>query len=298
MKFKLLIAALLLFSGINAQIANDTIGFTDKTDTLYASPNGGFVSGKNGYGDREKLQVYFPAAKPYSIIGCIFLTGFKSSPSLNPDSKACVKVKRFDATSTTTAPFSVGPKETKDSVFINFNNINTSPNIENSITTVLYTNPILVSSGYTIGINFDSLAVEDSLALYTTKDDSAFIYGRSWEFWNNRYQRIADTWGLNVDLGIFPIIDTLLTGIQILPTIKASVFPLPAKELVTINLQESIENASILILDMQGRLVLAEDHSQNQSVFQINTSAFTSGKYIIRINGKEKMAVAPLIIMH
>jgi hypothetical protein len=298
MKFKLLIAALLLFSGINAQIANDTIGFTDKTDTLYASPNGGYVSGKNGYGDREKLQVYFPAPKPYSIIGCLFLTGYKSSPTTNPNSKACIKVKRFDATSITTAPFSVGPKETKDSVFVNFNNINTSSNLENSITSVLYANPILVNTGYTIGINFDSLAVEDSLALYTTKDDSASIYGRSWEFWNNRYQRIADTWGLNVDLGIFPIIDTLLTGIKILPTVKASIFPLPANDYITISLQESIENASILILDMQGRLVFSQDHLQNESVFQINTSSLSSGKYIIRINGKEKMAVAPLIIMH
>jgi len=298
MKFKLLLAALLLFSGINAQIANDTIGFTDKTDTLYASPNGGYVSGKNGYGDREKLQVYFPAPKPYSIIGCIFLTGFKSPTSTNPNSKACIKVKRFDATSITTAPFSVGPKETKDSVFINFNSINTGSNIESSSTTALFNNPILVNTGFTIGINFDSLAVEDSLALYTTKDDSAFIYGRSWEFWNNRYQRIADTWGLNVDLGIFPIIDTLLTGIKILPTINSSVFPIPANDLITIDLQESIENATIMILDMQGKLVFSQNYLQNQSNFQINTSDLSSGKYIIRINGKEKMAVAPLIIMH
>jgi len=298
MKFKLLIVVLLLFSGINAQIANDTIGFTQKTDTLYASPNGGYVSGKNGYGDREKIQVYFPAPKPYSIIGCIFLTGYKSPTSTNPNSKACIKVKRFDATSTANAPFSVGPKETKDSVFINFNSINSGPDFESSITTTLFTNPILVNSGYSIGVNFDSLAVEDSLALYTTRDDSAKIYGRSWEFWNNRYQRIADTWGLNIDFGIFPIIDTLLTGIKILPIIKACVFPIPANDLVTINLQENIHEASILIIDMQGKVAFKQNYKQSHSTFQINASEMAAGKYIIRINGKEKMAVAPLVIMH
>jgi hypothetical protein len=298
MKFKSLLIALLIFSAAKAQIVNDTIGYSTKFDTLYESPNGGFVSGKNGYGDREKLQIYFPAPKPYSIIGCIFLTGFKSPPSTNSNSKACIKVKRFDATSITTAPFSVGPKETKDSVFIAFNSINSGPNLESSITTTLFPNPILVNSGYSIGINFDSLAVEDSLALYTTQDDSALIYGRSWELWNNRYQRIADTWGLNVDLGIFPIIDTLLTGIKILPTINASIFPIPANDLITINLQENLDNATLLIFDMQGKLVFSQDYLNNQSVFQINTTTLSSGKYIIRINGKEKMAVAPLIIMH
>jgi len=78
MKFKSLLIALLIFSAAKAQIVNDTIGYSTKFDTLYESPNGGFVSGKNGYGDREKLQIYFPAPKPYSIIGCIFLTGFNS----------------------------------------------------------------------------------------------------------------------------------------------------------------------------------------------------------------------------
>ena len=298
MKYKLLIALFLFFSGIKAQIANDTIGFTDKADTLYASPNGGFVSGKNGYGDREKLQVYFPAPKPYSIIGCIFLTGYKSATSLNPNSRACLKVKRFDATTTTTAPFAIGPKETKDSVFVNFNAINSGATIGNSVTSLFFSNPILVNTGYTIGLNFDSLAVEDSLALYTTRDDSAKVYGRSWEFWNNRYQRIADTWGLNIDLGIFPIIDTLLTGIEILPSIQSKVFPLPANDYITISLEESIENASILILDMQGKMVYSQMNIQKSNVFQVNTAAMPSGKYIIRINGKEKMAVAPLIIIH
>jgi hypothetical protein len=298
MKCTLFIVALLLFSEIDAQLANDTIGFTNKTDTLYSSPNGGYVSGINGYGDREKLQVYFPAPKPYSILGCIFLTGFKSQTAPQPDSKVCIKVKRFDATSTTVAPFSVGPKETKDSIFVNFNAINSGISPENSATTVFFNSPILVNTGYTVGLNFDSLAVEDSLALYTTRDDSAIVYGRSWEFWNNRYQRIADTWGLNIDLGIFPIIDTLLTGIKILPTIETRVFPLPANDFINIQLQENIPNAFISIIDMQGKLVYTDNFLQNAPFFQVNTASIPSGKYVIRINGKEKMALAPLIIIH
>jgi len=297
MKFQSLLAALILVSSLSAQIANDTIGYTIKTDTLFASPNGGFVSGNNGYGDTEKLQVYFPT-KPYSVIGFILATGYKSASVANPSSKACIKVKRFDSTPTTNAPFFLGPKETKDSLFIGFDAINTAPDFENSLTTAFFSNPILINSAYSIGVNFDSLAVEDTLAIYTTRDDSALIYGRSWEFWNNRYQRIGDTWGLNIDLGVFPIIDTLLTGIKILPTLKATVFPLPASDFITIQLQENMSDASLLIIDMQGRAVFANSFIGNQSIFQINTTHLTSGKYIIRINGKEKMAVAPLIILH
>jgi hypothetical protein len=291
-----LIAAFFFFSTINAQIANDTVGYTSKADTLYSSPNGGFVSGVNGYGDREKLQVYIPV-RPFSIIGYIFATGFKSAPSANPSSRVCLKVKRFDATSTPTAPFSIGPKETKDSVFIPFNSITAAAEFENSLNSGVFSNPILINSSYTIGLNFDSLAAQDTLAVYTTPDDSALIYGRSWELWNNRYQRIGDTWGLNVDLAIFPIIDTLLNGIKILPLVESNVFPVPATELVTVSLLENIGKASVMVLDMTGKMVHYQILEDNITHFQINTSSFRSGKYIIRINGKERMSVSPLLII-
>jgi hypothetical protein len=299
-----LFLAFLVFSQ-NTIAQTDTIFnfFQSNGATLIASPNGGYVSGTNGYGDSEKLQAFFPL-RSESVLGAFIWFGAKTYNSLDIQSRLCLKVKTFDTTETNTAPFFRGITNTIDSTWISMADVDTGLAFPNGLQYYSFSAPILVNSFYAIGLNFDSLARDssgillDSVALFNSAIDSVSAVGMSWEKWNGNYKRIVDTWGFDLDFAIFPVIDTTLNSFNRIDIERLSIYPNPCAQSFHFNIPENKKHLSISIMSIDGRSMYNAVLPENQTACEINTTSYPTGYYVVKIQNESWVSVSPLIISH
>lgn len=275
--------------------------FNPMGETLIESPNGGFLSGSNGFQDSEKLQSFFPSGN-YSILGLLVWNGYVVNNSQDTTSVVSFKIRDLDTTATSTFPFFRGPGETIDSVNIRIENLEESSSFENGLNYVAFNSPVLVTSPYLAGFNLDGLyrneagEVIDSFAVRSTAIDSAQLAGFSWEKWNGVYKRIIDSWGVDVDFAIFPVIDTNLDKLSNLKMNSLTAYPNPCKDYVTVLLEENGKYESALLVNMNGQIVGQYDIDGISGDYTISLPDLSSGLYTIRLIGKMNYAVSPIII--
>jgi hypothetical protein len=167
-----------------------------------------------------------------------------------------------------------------------------------------FDSPVLVNSFYAIGLNFDSLARDtsgsllDSVALFNSAKDSVSAVGMSWEKWNGNYKRIVDTWGFDLSFAIFPIIDTTLNSLNKIDIEHLSIYPNPCAQSFRFNIPENKKHLSISIMGIGGQLVYNAALPENLSVFELNTTTFPMGYYVVKIQNESWMSVSPVIITH
>ena len=286
-------------------IATDTVRsfFQTSGATLIQSPNGGYVSGTNGYGDSEKLQAFFPG-RSYSVLGTFVWTGKKVFTSGDSTSRVCLKVKNFDTTSINVYPFVKGIGSTLDSAWFSLADSTTAVSFEAGLKYYPFASPVLINSFYTVGISFDSLARDeagnllDSVAIFSSAMDSVSTPFMSWEKWEGNYKRIADTWGFDIDLAFFPVIDSTLNGSHILETALLTPFPNPANTRISLAIPLSQKHLSARIYSLNGKLVSSPELKENQSNQEIDTADLPNGVYYIRIQNASWMGIAPVIVQH
>ncbi len=296
--------AFLVFSQ-NAIAQTDTIidFFQSNGATLIASPNGGYVSGTNGYGDSEKLQAFYPL-RSESVLGAFIWFGSKTYNSLDLQSRLCLKVKTVDTSETNTAPFFRGITNTVDSTWISMADVDTGLTFPNGLHYFSFNAPVLVNSFYAMGLNFDSLARDtsgnllDSVAVFNSAKDSVSAVGMSWEKWNGNYKRIIDTWGFDLSFAIFPVIDTTLNSLNKIEMERLIIYPNPCSQSFHFNIPENRKHLSISIMSIEGRLIYTAVLPENQTVFELNTTSLPTGYYIVKIQNERWMGFSPLIISH
>ncbi|MFM2286404.1 MAG: hypothetical protein RLZZ543_1901 [Bacteroidota bacterium] len=303
---RLFLLLLIISVSVNAQgIATDTVidFFNSNGATLIASPNGGYMSGTNGYGDSEKLQAFFPL-RSYSLLGAFVWTGKKTWNSGDLNSRICLKVKAFDTTSTSTYPYFKGISNTLDSVYVSLSDIDTGSSFANNLQYIAFDTPVLVNSFYAVGINFDSLSRDssghliDSIAIYSTAMDSASIEDMSWEKWNGDYKRISDTWGFNADFAIFPVIDTTLTAIEKTQLERILIYPNPTADKLNIKLPNGFDSFMLSVYAINGQLVLEKAISSENAILTMDVSELMNGFYTLRLKNERWTGVSPIIIQH
>lgn len=304
--FRFLLFLLIVSVSGNAQgIATDTVidFFNSNGATLIASPNGGYMSGTNGYGDSEKLQAFFPL-RSYSVLGAFIWTGKKTWNSGDINSRICLKVKSFDTTSTSTYPYFKGISSTLDSVYVSLSDIDTGSSFTNNLQYIAFNTPVLVNSFYAIGINFDSLSRDnsgqliDSIAIYSSAMDSVSIEDMSWEKWNGDYKRISDTWGFNADFAIFPVIDTTLNAIEKSQFERLSIYPNPTADKLNIKLPKGNESFTLSVYSINGQLVLEKAVSAGSTILTVDVCELMNGFYTVRLKNERWTGVSPVIIQH
>ncbi len=288
-----------------AQTATDTINdfFQVNGATLIESPNGGYVSGTNGYKDSEKLQAFFPY-KSYSILGAFVWTGKKVFNSANSNSRICLKVKNFDTTTVSTFPFMKGIGSTIDSAWYALSESNPVLSFDAGLKYYPFSSPILINSFYALGISFDSLAQDsegnllDSIAIFSSAMDSVSFPNMSWEKWNGNYKRIADTWGFDIDLALFPVIDSTLNFNEKIMSQEIAVYPNPANQTLSFSIPSNQKNLVLSVYSMDGKLVINKNCFDLLSTQTIDTTPFTNGIYFLRIQNEHWIGLAPFTISH
>lgn len=261
-----------------------TAFFQGSTISLYTSTNGGFVTGNNGFGDSEKLQLY-NHFENYSIIGAWVWFGAKTYTSGSVESGIEVIVVHTDSTASSFPPFLRGPSDSiLGSQFYPINDIIASDFPWLGLNYIEFDSPVLIRDGYALGVRFTSLADGDTLGIISSADGEPNQARRSWEQWDGIYGTILDNWGLNIDMAIFPIVDCELNSIKDIHQNAIQVFPNPAVDVIQLKLPYS-GTFAYSIFDASGKsmthgMILGTDESA-----QIDVSGFKSGSYTLFLQG-------------
>lgn len=300
MRYFLFLGFVVFSHYINAQTDTIIDFFQSTGATLIESPNGGYVSGTNGYGDSEKLQAFYPLQSE-SVLGAFIWFGSKTYNSLDIQSRLCLKVKTIDTSETNTAPFFRGITNTIDSTWISMADVDTGLTFPNGLQYFSFSSPVLVNSFYAMGLNFDSLARDssgsllDSIALFNSAKDSVSAVGMSWEKWNGNYKRIIDTWGFDLDFAIFPVIDTTLNLVHNVNNLDFDIFPNPTSNYFQIQAKLAV-NSSVELIDFYGKVILKKYVEAACDKLTIDLNSIRSGYYLVKITNPKQIGIRPLFV--
>ncbi|MFT5920019.1 MAG: hypothetical protein ACI9FU_001834, partial [Granulosicoccus sp.] len=245
----------------------DTIGWSayqQSTETLYASPNGGYVFGNNGYGDIAKAKV-FSGDSCGRIDRILFKFGAKSIHSQDPDSRLIVRLysiggigytsSGIDSTAGPGAQIldSEGNSYTK---FISMSDIDTSGGF-----TVV---DIDVDFGvdpcfwdFAVGIDFSDLSQGDTVGLLSTTDGDVDNEESSWDLTSsNKWVTILNDvlgWGLDAEPAIFPVFTRIVGVEDRLKIAPLAVYPNPCNGVASLSVQEA---GVLSVSTIAGKLLL------------------------------------------
>ena len=237
--------------------------------------------------------------RTYSVLGAIVWFAVKDEMSAQPEqSNIWLKLRRYDITTQATIPFIRGPKETIDSAAFPITDLNAGLLPETGYNYLPFNSPVLVTSPYGISVSFtEGMQAEDTLAIMHSADDSVLAVGQSWEIWNGNWRRMVDSWGLNVDFAVFPVIDTTLNSISSLPRIDFNIYPNPADNQISISLDQPTDVVQVEIIGINGQVVQI---SQIQGIKNesIDISQLSNGFYLMKITSLNQYGIRPFVVVN
>ncbi len=260
-------------------------GFKGYTPTVYESPNGGFLSGNNGYGDVAKGQI-FPLIESIHVSGAIFWFAYKAQNATG--SAVSFKYHITDTIIPGNVPLNV-PNTLLDSITVNLDNIPADTTFENGAFIWIFDSPIATFDNYCFSVFFDELNDGDTLALFNSTDGQTIFQNRSIEFWNGRWRSILNNWDVDVDFAIFPLVDSTNVGVFENNLLRSfTTFPNPFVDQINLkidNAQMPIgQNMLIEIFDLNGQKVHTE-YTQFEDNISISIQNLKPGVYFLRLNG-------------
>lgn len=290
-----------LLTPLRAQSSLDTLFGSFLTfDTLtYQSPNGGYVSGNNGYGDDEKMQIYFSKINK-ALIGVLVWYSRAELNSDDSESKIAIRIRKVDSTQVSTNSWIIkGPDTLLYEKYHSLSTITTGPFLKQSLTYYPLDYYIFPSKVFSVGIGLDSLSAGDTLACQTTRDTLVLPFRRSWENWNGTLTPIFDSWGLNIDLALFPVFDTSLVFNvqQNIFSNQWEVFPNPAKEIITIKHDKNEAPEWVSLMDLKGNLVSHQVLNKGKGSSIVDLNDISSGAYLMVAGDKNKILFTSKIIV-
>jgi len=290
MKKWLLIGLTFLFSLSGFSQIVDTLGiieYRNGTPTLYTSPNGGFAFGNNGYNDRVKAQT-FQVENPVTLTEVLIEFGAVIYSSANPES--VVNVNIYDnygsgiLVGSETPQDSVAPDSILASITIPVSQLVDDGSF--SIADFSLT-PIIVGNNFSIGLDLTQLAAEDSVGLVSTTDGDASGNNNAWELTSDsvwfQVAESAYSWGLEVQLAIFAVVEIDAPASVVEQTIAASLYPNPCSEYLNLSLLAQ-GTYNVELIDGTGRVVLSASVKGSNNMLDL--SHLESGLYIVSISDK------------
>jgi hypothetical protein len=275
---------------------NDTLNkqyFDSLSFNTYSSLGGGFASGNNAYKDLSKAQE-FHAGNLCNIYAVLINFGYKNFTSLNDSSYVGINFYHLNSLGRSTNITNVpcpGNVFFKDSIKVS--DIDTANGNVFS-----YNNPIYTDSNFAIGIDFDSMSILDTVALYTNKDGDAGTREQSWEqdFSGNWYT-LKYNWPLNVDYAIFPIVNTSV-GLNVISNNMPAfqLYPNPSANGYTkINLPILlIQNLQVYNSNLQ--LINSQITGTDETSSTIQFDICSKGIYFIKIKTNNLTSVQKIIV--
>lgn len=236
---------------------------TNGCQLYYPTPTdkGGYLTGNNGYLDKEKLMAYrlaeYSAALPahvdtvFALFSLKYLMGNGSVTAKIYSSNASGAP---DALLATSAPVTVGAIDTTGNVLTTFTFANTVA---------------LPTERFYVSIDFNALyATGDTLALLNVADDCTDVdTTTAWEKWDdNTFISMISSWQFVTEMAIFPSITGAPLGVKgfVKNDFGAACYPVPATDQLVVSFTgQDNGSTAIRMKDITGKIV---------STMQLNTS--------------------------
>jgi hypothetical protein len=261
---------------------------------VYSAPDSGYVAGNNKYGDREKAQ-FFSLSKmgfqqPATIQNVAVYVGIKTMNSLPED--IFVRIYESD-----TSSFQPG------NLLATSNPLNLSAISTGGIASLFsFISPVSVVDSFFISVVLPQ-ANGDTIALVSTLDDCSAVTGWSWELWSNgTWHTLLNSWILDIDLAVFPIMDLPFNvGIQeSLNNAAVTLYPNPASEMANLAFNLPAQaNTTVTVINQTGaEMMFYEMGLLDKGVhnFSMELSGLPNGTYTLSIRSDRFTVNKPLVI--
>lgn len=287
------------FLQVDAQVT-DTLGFANfqlGTTALYASPNGGFAFGNNGYGDRVKAQSYYHE-NPFVLREVLLQFGDVNFSS--EDSSSTVRVTVYDNHGVGITSFGTSDSIAPDSILA-FVDVPVYSLVDDGTwSSADFSNDSLVIyARFSVGIDLSFLAEGDTVGLNSTTDGDASGTYNAWEMNNNgswfTIEEPSYSWGLEVDLAIFPVIDDNdPASVSELGPTEYNIFPNPAIDHLSISFSKQA-TWNVSILAPTGQLLRQE--SVQGTAFEMDISELANGMYLVVLTNDLQAVSKPIFVV-
>lgn len=264
---------------LHTEVVNDTMGPSvlpgcNTTPMLVGSSNGGYVSGTNGYGDKEKAQALITVGAG-DIYSALVLFGGKSAAG-----SGNFQAKIYDAEPT-------GPTTLKGtSANVAFAAIDT-----NGFTTFPFTTPVPYTEDFFISVVVDNGTAAE-IGIYHTDDMCGG--GTAWEKWSDDSWYAfndASAWGFDPVLFMFAEVDEasgFTVNEHLIQRGSHKVFPNPSKNEAHLiySLINNANEVSVSVTSVSGQLIAVYPQGAQTSGLHgldLNVSQFAAGTYMYTI---------------
>lgn len=309
----------------SAAIVTDTLGwesYHEGTETVYFSPNGGFVFGNNGYADRVKARVFeSPSGQFGRATKVILKFASKSFNSADPNSRLIIRYYGLQGF----GQMSSGPTLDLAPGFELIDSISTGGSDIVFFTQFLYMNEV-DTTGYTsieatipanapvfydklaIGLDFTSLSIGDTVGLYSTTDGDGGEEEYVWDLTANEQWVTVQHPILGWDLKAEPAIFVAFEYEQDQPLdvrdendLSFTISPNPARDLLNLQFKNQLgsSNSQLTITSMEGQLLKKVDCPANGTLpSAINISDLSSGMYVLRLLNENGYSARKFQVLH
>jgi hypothetical protein len=263
----------------------------------YNSPDSGYVSGNNQYGDVEKAQFFSLTQMGYrkgAVIQSVLMR-FAYKAIQVAEENIFAKIWSCDSGF-------IHPKE----LLAASNPVSIGAVSTDGATTIFtFAEPVTVTDSFFVSIQLP-LLIGDTVVLQSTDDDCVASPGYSWEQWNDgTWHAIINSWVLNIDLAVFPVAEVeLLSGIND-PANDFSFFlyPSPANDFVHIEMGRHTADSDMRAMEIRnaaGRLMKTVNADEKNFRFDhpISTKELPNGLYFLSFYMENRQFVKPLMVLH
>lgn len=256
---------------------------------VYGATTGGYLSGTNGYGDKEKGMLIFPsqAYKIENVYAVIPVKEHVISGNIHayiyPVDTAAGTVGAAVGTS---SPVAVTSIDTTTLGWTAFN----------------FSNGPVVSGAFIMTIQVDNGG--DTIGIMTTSVGAACGGSQMFEkLADDSWANTSVRWG-GADVWMWMMADAdnnISTEENILDRQSARAFPNPANE--NINITYHINGSSevvISVMDIQGRVVMTQTENQveGRQFVEMNTSALSAGTYFYSVQSGSDVMSGKFVVRH
>jgi hypothetical protein len=253
--------------------ADDTLepaSFATGTPTLYKlddSIDYGYYFGTNSLGDKVQAQIY-RVPKSYTIDGVALWVGAKTQ--VGTADTVYIRMYKLDGPGldSVTDPVNNAPDSIITSITVPDSLLDTA-----KLSCFLFPSPFIVYTDYAVGVDF-SFINDDTIGLISTKNGEAHRTQLSWtKLSDDTWESVLCpyNWGIDVDLGIFVIIDSSSANINdnyFVDGLKLSQNqpnPASCSTLIQYDLQNEAANVSLEIYDESGKRQLIYNEGEQCS---------------------------------
>jgi|GEM_PF-995510 len=238
--------------------SEDTIGLADfmaASPVLYASPNGGYAFGVNGYGDEIKAQTYV-LSDSLQLRGVALLFGAKTMSSL-PTDTSFIEVMIYSQGDTGYLQNqNIGPRAAPDTVVayaqVKIEDVDT---LGFTFVDFSWMNLVLRDT-FSFAVRLTALLPGDTVGLLSTTDMLNGGTDMAWEFndWGEwvKVSNAVRSWGLDVNLAIFPVLYPAVVSVPEATESQIRLFPNPNDGQFTV---AGLNGSPYRIMDSMGRTV-------------------------------------------